>query len=93
MFAVSALITHPSLPRPHNACPELLSQAKQRQQHPGVDKAQSIGTDASTPSSSPAADRELEACSDDSYPHLLPKVQVPFTTKPGETPRRVQIQR
>jgi hypothetical protein len=74
--------------------PDLLSQAKQQQQkQPGVDKAQSIGTDVGTSSSSPAADQEVEASSDDSYPHLLPKVQVPFSTKLGETPRRVQIQR
>jgi len=25
--------------------------------------------------------------------HLLPKVMAPYETKPGETPRRVQIQR
>lgn len=25
--------------------------------------------------------------------HLLPKVMVPFLTQPGETPRKVQIQR
>lgn len=30
---------------------------------------------------------------DTSHPHLVPKVMVPFNTKPGETPRKVQIQR
>ncbi len=25
--------------------------------------------------------------------HLMPKVMVPFETRPGETPRKVQIQR
>jgi hypothetical protein len=75
----------------------LSAQAKQQQQQQhrdGADKSGSIGTSLS--SSEPAgvlAVEEVEACSDDAYPHLLPKVQVPFITKPGETPRRVQIQR
>lgn len=35
-----------------------------------------------------------EADGDDScHAHLLPKVFVPFVTKPGDAPRKVQIQR
>lgn len=30
---------------------------------------------------------------DATYPHMLPKVMVPFIAKPGQTPRKVQIQR
>lgn len=63
--------------------------------------ADTIGTSVSSQAAAAAtaaataADAELDAVgSDDSqHPHLLPKVQVPFITKPGETPRRVQIQR
>lgn len=52
-----------------------------------------IGASVSSPTSATPVAEEFEACSDDSHPHLLPKVQVPFSTKSGETPRRVQIQR
>jgi hypothetical protein len=59
-----------------------------------AEEKQTIGTSlsSSSPAPNPAAE-EVEASGEDSYPHLLPKVQVPFTTKPGETPRRVLIQR
>lgn len=36
---------------------------------------------------------EDESLDDAAAAHLLPKVLVPFQTKPGETPRKVQIQR
>eukprot|EP00878_Enallax_costatus_P016966 GHUV01017809.1.p1 GENE.GHUV01017809.1~~GHUV01017809.1.p1 ORF type:complete len:1283 (+),score=439.89 GHUV01017809.1:87-3935(+) len=59
-------------------------QAKQVQQH------QPVQEDASTTSIGTPVD---EVDNGASYPHLLPKVMVPFSTKPGETPRKVQIQR
>jgi len=31
--------------------------------------------------------------SSSSFPHMLPKVMVPFVTKPNDTPRDVEVQR
>ncbi|WIA31960.1 hypothetical protein OEZ86_002815 [Tetradesmus obliquus] len=62
-----------------------LQQQQQQQQSQGVQ------VDASSRSISSTVE---EADGDDScHAHLLPKVFVPFVTKPGDTPRKVQIQR
>jgi hypothetical protein len=50
-----------------------------------------VQVDASSKSISSTVE---EADSDDTcHAHLLPKVFVPYVTKPGDTPRKVQIQR
>ncbi|KAF6265909.1 dynein heavy chain 2 [Scenedesmus sp. NREL 46B-D3] len=60
-------------------------QEQQQQQQQGV---QVDASSKSISSTVEEADND-EAC----HAHLLPKVFVPFVTKPGDTPRQVQIQR
>jgi len=66
------------------------------QQHPDTGKQSKAEVTSETIGSRPeaaVAAEEVDAVNDDSCPHLLPKVWVAYDTKPGETPRRVQIQR
>jgi hypothetical protein len=40
-----------------------------------------------------ALDDGSSSSSSSSHPHLLPKVMVAYATRPGDVPRKVQIQR